>query len=60
MKTPEQLEKLARDWLKKHDPGQQQLLKSPRLRKWQCRKKARMQERMQERGAMAQPLLKGV
>jgi hypothetical protein len=49
---------LARDWLAKHEPKQaaRPKPKPKRRERWQARK----QQHMQERRALARPLLKGV
>jgi hypothetical protein len=51
------------DWLQRHDPNYRQHI-SPRLPRFQKRRherqKAHRQRRMQERGYLATPVLKGV
>jgi hypothetical protein len=47
---------LARDWLDKHEPKQAARPEPKRRERWQVRK----QQQMQERRALAHPLLKGV
>jgi hypothetical protein len=55
------VEQMTRDFLAKHDSqrpiGPRAKL---RMKRWQAHKKANKQHRMQERGLMATPLLKGV
>jgi hypothetical protein len=53
----------GQDWLAAHDPSYRQHI-SPRLQRFQKRRherrKAGQQRRMQERGYLATPVLKGV
>ena len=52
-------EQRTRDWLAKHDVAKRSPASSPRLERWEGGKEARRQQRAQERGALATPLLKG-
>jgi hypothetical protein len=53
------IDQLTRDFLAKHE-RRKSSAPSPRLEQWKKRKKARKQQHMQERRALARPLLKGV